>query len=300
MYRLRFLSRKCPLTLISKNAFATSDTQHTEPVIEMDYTPDIPLNSLESEKFDASLFQKAGVFVVRNAIRKEIVQGWQAEWDHFYDSTLRDGRNVNRANPVALTEMLPEKLGSMYYEPELVEILKLVFGQNVALYNHRFVIKDRFSAGKVFLHQDSCYHLGNLNKCSIFTPLSIVNAENGAMTFHVGSHKLGVLGDAGEIEPASFNIKWQKLTPELNPGDIVVMNSSLWHESGPNTSGIPRIMADTIVQPADDPTGKELLCGEWQTDVFYSIQNHVKYFVNSRILKLIKYEKERSMSQTPS
>lgn len=252
------------------------------------------LEQLDSASFDPEVFRAAGVFVLRNAIPGDVVREWRASWDEFKAATLRDGRQVNRANPVALKEMLPPKLAGMYLEPAFAAVLTQVYGPHVALYNHRFVIKDQFSTGKVFLHQDSCYHLGNLNKCSIFTPLSVVNPANGAMSFHVGSHKLGVLGDAGEINPNSFDISWPIVTPELAPGDMVLMNSSLWHESGPSTSGVDRIMADTIFQPADDPTGKELICGQWQTDVFYSAENHIKYFVNSRILKLIKYEKERA------
>ncbi|SFD40782.1 phytanoyl-CoA dioxygenase family protein [Massilia yuzhufengensis] len=256
------------------------------------------VDRLDSDTFDPDVFRAAGVFVVRNAVSLEVMRAWQDEWAAFYASSLREGRDVNRANPVSLTESLPEKLAAMVHEPAFARILTQVFGPHVAVYNHRFVIKDQFSPGKVFLHQDSCYHLGNLNKCSIFTPLSVVDAANGAMSFHVGSHKLGVLGDAGEINPAAFDFSWPKITPELNPGDLVIMNSSLWHESGPNTSGVHRILADTIFQPADDPTGKELVCGEWQTDIFYSTQNHIRLFTNSRILKLIKYEKERAASDT--
>jgi hypothetical protein len=33
-----------------------------------------------------------------------------------------------------------------------------------------------------------------------------------------------------------------------------------------------------------DPTGKERLCGEWQTDTFYSPTNYIRHFVNSRVL----------------
>jgi hypothetical protein len=55
---------------------------------------------------------------------------------------------------------------------------------------------------------------------------------------------------------------------------------------------VHRIMADMIMQPADDPTGKELLSGEWKTDIFYSPQNCARYFSNSRVLKIIKYETE--------
>ncbi|MFM0201059.1 phytanoyl-CoA dioxygenase family protein [Paraburkholderia fungorum] len=255
------------------------------------------VDQLSSETFDLEIFREAGLFVMRNAIPPSVVKSWQEEWTRFYDAQLRDGRNVNRANPVSLTEQLPEKLACMYREPVFANTLKHIFGNHIALYNHRFVIKDRFSSNKVFLHQDSCYHLGNLNKCSLFVPLTVANADNGGMTFHAGSHKLGVLGDAGEIDPDSFEFDWPKVTPELQPGDFVIMNSSLWHESGPNVSGINRIMADTIVQPADDPTGKELLCGDWQTEIFYSPTNYVRYFVNSRVLKIIKYEKERAAAQ---
>ena len=53
-----------------------------------------------------------------------------------------------------------------------------------------------------------------------------------------------------------------------------------------------RIMADMILQPADDPTGKELLAGQWQTGIFYSPANYIRYFSSSRVLKIIKYEKE--------
>jgi hypothetical protein len=231
---------------------------------------------------------------MRNAIPRDVVEDWQAEWASFYDTQLRAGRNVNRANPVSLNEQLPEKLATMYREPALVDTMKKIFGEHVAVYNHRFVIKDQFSRGKVFLHQDSCYHAGHHNKCSMFVPLSVANRANGGLTFHLGSHRLGVLGDAGEINRDSFDFQWPTVTPELAPGDFVVMNSLLWHESGPNESGVDRILADTIVQPADDPTGKDLMCGEWQTDIFINAQNFIQYFVNSRVLRLIKYEKERA------
>lgn len=249
--------------------------------------------SLASGKiFDPDVFKEVGFFVMRDAIPEAVVQRWQMEWNDFYTNQLKNGRSVNRANPVALTEKLPGTLATMYREPIFAETLKHVFGEHVALYNHRFVIKDAYSLDKVFLHQDSCYHLGSLNKCSVFVPLSIVNEDNGGLSFHAGSHKMGFLGDAGEIDPSSFDMVWPKVTPALHPGDFVVMNSSLWHESGPNKNGVNRILADMIMQPANDPTGKELLSGTWQTDFFYSPLNCIRYFSNSRVLKIIKYEKE--------
>lgn len=250
----------------------------------------LPLAS--AEKFDPEVYRETGFFVMRQAIDQAVVQRWQDEWRHFYAGQLSQGRKVNRANPVALSEQLPGSLASMYQEPVFAETLKPVFGEHIALYNHRFVIKDAHSRDKVFLHQDSCYHLGNLNKCSIFVPLSISNEDNGGLRFHAGSHKLGFLGDAGEINPDSFELRWPTVTPEVHPGDFIVMNSALWHESGPNRNGVDRILADMILQPADDPTGVELLCGSWQTDIFYSPLNCVRYFANSRVKKIIKYETE--------
>lgn len=250
------------------------------------------LPRLSSATFDPAVFRKTGVFVVRNAIARDVVDAWVSEWKVFHATILEKGRDVNRANPVSLNEQLPERLAHMYREPVFAQTLKAIMGDHIALYNHRFVIKDALSPNKVFLHQDSCYHAGNLNKCSVFVPVSRVDKDNGGLTFHVGSHRLGVLGDAGEIDPTSFDVQWPTVTPELMPGDFVVMDSRLWHESGPNLSGIDRIMADMIMQPADDPTGQELLCGEWQTDVFYSPKTITRHFVNSRILKIVKYEKQ--------
>lgn len=248
--------------------------------------------ALSSGTFNVDVFRKTGVFVVRNAVPRAVVEAWQDEWKSFYGAVLEKGRDVNRANPVSLNEQLPEGLAHMYREPVFATALKPLMGEHIALYNHRFVIKDALSANKVFLHQDSCYHAGHLNKCSVFVAISAVNKDNGGMTFHVGSHALGLLGDAGEIDPASFDVQWPTVTPELAPGDFVIMDSRLWHESGPNVSGVDRIMADMILQPADDPTGQELICGEWQTDVFFSPKNITRHFVNSRILKIVKYEKE--------
>jgi hypothetical protein len=250
------------------------------------------VSDISSETFCPEVFRKTGVFVVRNAVPRDVVEAWQSEWKVFYAQVLQKGRDVNRANPVSLNEQLPEGLAHMYREPVFANTLKPLMGDHIALYNHRFVIKDALSSNKVFLHQDSCYHAGNVNKCSVFVPLSIANKDNGSLTFHLGSHKLGVLGDAGEINPASFDVQWPTVTPELSPGDFIIMDSRLWHESGPNTSGIDRVMADMIIQPADDPTGQELISGEWQTDIFYSPKNLTRHFVNSRILKIVRYEKE--------
>lgn len=243
-------------------------------------------DKIESSTFNKEVYDVTGLFVMRNVIPQSTIQEWQQEWEAFYASQLSEGRDVHQANPVALREKLPEKLAYIYRNEVLVDTAREVHGNDVALYNHRFVIKDKFSLDKVFLHNDSCYHLGYLNKCSFFVPLSYSGASNGGLTFHLGTHKFGHLGDAGEINRDAFNVKFPTITPELNPGDFAIMHSSLWHESGPNEAKIDRIIADIHYQPANDPTGKELLSGEWKTDIRYSMEDPTKYFLTSRILKL--------------
>lgn len=244
------------------------------------------MKELESNVFNKQIYDKYGIYIMRNVIPNDVIIEWQQEWKVFYEENLANGRDVHQANPVALKEQLPIKLAKMYRNEILINVAKQIHGENIALYNHRFVIKDKFSLDKVFLHQDSCYHLGYLNKCSFFVPLSYVDELNGGLSFYLGSHKCGYLGDAGEIDPTSFPFSFEKITPILNPGDFVIMNSHTWHESGPNISKVDRILADIHYQPSNDPTSKELLCGEWETDFWYSMEDPTKYFVNSRILKL--------------
>ena len=247
---------------------------------------DYLIDKIDSTSFNKEIYDQSGVFIIRNAIPKDIIEEWQNEWDNFYESNLSQGREINTANPVALKEKLPEKLAYLYRNESLVNLAKQIHGENIALYNHRFVIKDKFSLDNVFLHNDSCYHLGYLNKCSFFVPLTYTGESNGGLKFYLGTHKYGYLGDAGEINADAFKEEFTIISPSLYPGDVAIMHSSTWHESGPNVDKIDRILADIHYQSSDDPTGKELLSGEWKTDFWYSMEDPTKYFKNSRILKL--------------
>jgi hypothetical protein len=246
------------------------------------------ISKLDSTTFNKDIFDKTGLFVIRNAIPQHLIKEWKNEWDDFYNKNLSGGRNVNINNPVDLKEPLPEKLATIYKNDILLDFAEQVFGENVGLLNHRFVIKDKFSPGEIFLHHDFCYHIGLPNKASFFVPLSYAGKKNGGLTFYLGTHKYGYLGDAGEINPDEFSEVWPQVTPELEPGDFIIMNSLLWHKSGINEAGIDRIVADIIYQPANDPSSKELLRGSWQTDIFIKHENRLKYFKSSRVSKIME------------
>jgi hypothetical protein len=252
------------------------------------------LDKMESSKFDSDIFEKTGVFVIRGGLPQNLIQEWKEEWDKFYESSLSNGRDVNVHNPVDLKESLPPKLANLYKNETLLNFVEDVFGKNIALFNNRFVIKDKFSPGPVFLHHDFGYHIGLPVKASFFVPLTYAGAKNGGLTFYPGTHKYGYLGDVGEIAMDGFNETWPKYTPELMPGDFAIMNSLVWHESGPNEIGLDRITADIIYQPANDPSSRELLRGEWQTDIFFKrTGNYADFFKRSRITKIIELTKNQ-------
>lgn len=241
---------------------------------------------LDSPRFSRDIFEKTGLFIIRNAIPKNTLDEWLEAWSHFYSNDLGADRSVNRFNPVSVDQVPPAPLCDIYKHPSILDIIEQAFGPNIALYNQRFVIKDHKSRDQVFLHQDSPYHFGNLRKASAFLALSPMNKENGGMFFYPGSNQLGYLGDAGEINPEILPPDWPIVCPELNPGDIALMNSLTWHGSGPHVAGPDRVLADIIYQPADDPTGSELLRGEWQTEVFLSKEARMQTFKRSRSTRL--------------
>lgn len=203
-------------------------------------------------------FDRDGYVVVRSALPMNDIHDWQSAWFTYAQTP----RKVE-FNPVAVNGPFPEPLASIYKHPALLDLVEQVFGPDIALYNHRFVVKDKDSRGPVFLHHDTPYHIGWPTKLSCFVPLTIVD-NNGAMLFWPGTHRYGYLGDAGEIRRDVIEMKWH--SPVLHPGDVVLMHSACWHESWAHKSGPDRVMVDTIMQPANDPSGIELLRGQWRCE----------------------------------
>lgn len=226
------------------------------------------LPKLDSELFSREVFDQAGVFVVRKAIDADTIRVWQTVWADFYAAELSSGRHVNKFNRVAVEESLPPVLAAIHQHKSLLDIAEQVFGPDIGLYNQRFVIKDQYSRDPVFLHHDSPYHLGWPNKASAFVALSEVTPENGGLIFYPGTHQFGYLGDAGEINPDILQEGWPTISPYVEAGDVVLMNSLTWHRSGPHVGGPDRVIADIIYQPASDPSSNALLRGEWRTEIF--------------------------------
>lgn len=253
-------------------------------------------------------FKSHGVVKISGLFDAQTTATAQTAWE-CYRSFCASRRVVNLRNPgeVEYANHVGDAgtvaLRSLVRHPKILDIVAELLGSaSVGLYNERVMVKDEFARGSVFLHHDVAYHQGGQNKLSAFIALSNVSAENGGLIFYPRSHIFGHLGDAGEINRElleRYNLK--PYTPALQPGDVVFMHSSLWHESPPWKSGEDRVLIDAIYQPASDLTTKELLRGDISQAQLsgYAFNSTLREqpFTRSRVSRIKELEAENERLQ---
>ena len=205
-------------------------------------------------------YRQLGVVILRNAVPRSLITQVIDAWNNFYSTALADGRQLDPYNQVVMHETVPEILGEIYRHPVLLDIMQQIY-PDLGFYLQRFVIKDIHNRQAVILHQDYCYNLGWPDKTSLFLPLGPMNPGNGGLVLYPGTHHLGYLGDAGELNPDILDPAWPTVAPALKPGDLVLMHDCTWHASPPRTSEIERILVQITYQPADDPSNTIFLRG---------------------------------------
>jgi hypothetical protein len=238
---------------------------------------------LESQTHALNLdtFRATGVLVIRSFISpvqaNQLAEDWKTvAWDEH-------GVRKLDYNPVNST-VLPESLVDFTRSPVVVDLLEPLFGTPVGLFNRRVVAKDASYEGDVFLHQDSGYHKGTLDKVSLFVALTPVTETSGGLEFWLGTHRFGFLGDAGAIDGSILPPDWPRATPLMAPGDAVIMDSRLWHGSGPNTSGEPRVIADLHYQAGWDASSRELLWRDhWEAQESLVLSDSVSLLSRGRL-----------------
>lgn len=225
-------------------------------------------------------FEKDGVVFLPGLMR---VDSLLLSWQKFYDPD-----RTTDFNKVAINGPFPEQLTALYRHKAVLDVMMQAFGQDIALYNFRFVVKDRHARDSVFLHQDTPYHVGWPQKASLFIAFTEVTRDNGGLVFYPQTHRYGYLGDAGSLLRPTESAAATHYA--MRPGDAILMHSATWHESLPHVSGPDRVIADIIFQPASDPSGVELLRGQWRTKVFLDRDKPI--FVRSRVSRIKELEAE--------
>jgi len=170
-------------------------------------------------------------------------------------------------------------------EESVKELASQIFPQGAGIYNIRIIKKDHEDTSPVFLHQDIGYQHGSLERYSFFIPLTKCDRINGGLIFYPGTHHFGYLGDAGAIKDTVLPTSLIPLTPTVGPGDIIVMNSYLWHRSDENLSREDRIYFDIHVNKFDCPANKALF--DETVKLEYELDYKIDLlFSNSRLQRL--------------
>jgi len=230
----------------------------------------MPISNADLQKLEDD-----GYVLIRSVFDKRTVEAWARGWE-MLKAAAKSGSAAR--NDRFFYGVLPAPLGLIYRAPQLVEIIKRLIGEDVALYFNRMLAKDEAWNGPVVAHQDMPYFHGT-NKLSVFIPIKPFNLETGGLSFVKGSHKFGIQG-RGSIDVESF-AGLQSETPDAQPGDIILMDFMTWHYSEPARISTDRPVMQLAYQIATDGSyfGEQLgvaeptlVCGEWRTNRFIRFQ----------------------------
>ena len=245
------------------------------------------------DELSVDVYRRTGVAVLRHALPQSLVAQWMDAWSRFYNSDVGVARSVDPFNPVLLREPVSAELATMHRHPLLLDVMERIY-PDLGLFIQRFLLKDVQSRAPVFVHQDFGYDIGWPEKTSMFVPLSPMTPENGGMLFYPGTHRLGYLGDVGEIDVAAVAPDWPVVCPALAPGDLVLMHECTWHGSGPHVGGPDRVLAQIQYQPASDPSCIAVLRGRSDTAVRVDDDVRGALFKRSRSSRVRELQEELS------
>ena len=250
-----------------------------------------PFLECNNKTFSLDAFHALGISVIRNLLGREEVEFARDAW-LVSSGSGEDARKL-RFNPVENLD-LPEELLAISRHSNIINIMQEIFGPDIGIFKRRVVAKDGSFSGSIFLHQDSGYQRGTLDKLSLFIALTDIQLNSGGLEFWLGTNKFGYLDDAGEISRQALPETWPVHKPTLSIGDAVLMDSRVWHGSNENTSGLPRIMTDFIYQSADCPSSIEVIDkdGKWSETTSPILFSAPTLFVRSRVSKITELTAE--------
>ena len=232
------------------------------------------LNSHLLSTAQIEAFYRDGFLVISDFFDPQLVDRWQLCWQQFR-TRLVDGSD-NR-NDRFIYGLLPDPIATVYLNEHLSACMQQLLGPDIALYFNRILLKDRECNKGVECHQDMPYFTGK-PKISAFIPLELFTKETGGLSFIVGSHKYGHVGQ-GTIIPEEFGEN-TIVTPAVEPGGLIIMDFYTWHFSERSLINNDRPVLQLAYQPATDGSyyGEKfgvpeptLVCGKWLTNRFFSM-----------------------------
>ena len=103
-----------------------------------------------------------------------------------------------------------------------------------------------------FLNNDTMYTSEFTESYSIWIALTELFFENSGIVFYPGTQDQELLGDAGELNKNYLPKHFSTIFSNLNPGDVLIMNNTLWYESGKNSSGLDNVLLEINMKLIND------------------------------------------------
>ncbi|MDB4694602.1 phytanoyl-CoA dioxygenase family protein [Flavobacteriales bacterium] len=249
------------------------------------------LQSLQGEqlrgpKLDLEILQEAGCFVVQNALSMVRIE----ELLSRYNKLSQSQKPADAQHPTEIRLETLQSMGGFTEDDKIQDIAKKLFNEETGWDFLRIVRKDAEHREPVFLHQDFCYQMGSGNSYSLFIALTPNHPDNGGICVHLGTHQLGYLGDAGELNSNVLPEGLPTLQANLSPGDALIMHSAAWHESGRNNEGSDRVYLELHLVSSESPYSKGNICGfkqsSWSFNGTLINRDMNRLFTNSRSQRL--------------
>lgn len=243
--------------------------------------------SYSNSNLDKNTLDQLGFFILKKAFKKKTLEKYV---NKFYDSLK--SKNLIKSN-LHLVEYKIHEINffkKILKEKELKKIVKNFYNGNVGADFFRIIKKDKNNTSKVFCHQDIGYQIGSFDRYSLFIALTKNNFSNGGLVIYPSTHKIGYLGDVGEISKKVTD-KFMKIKTDLDIGDVLIMHSSLWHESNINKKKNDRIYFEIHIQNASEPTTRYNIIGNKKKSLNIKL-NFKKIFSNSRKQRIANFQKQ--------
>lgn len=212
---------------------------------------------LRGSKLDLEILHEAGCFVVQNALNVGRVEKLLSSYNKHFQSQ----KSADNQHPTEIRLKTLQSLGEFTGEAKIQDIAKKLFNGETGWDFVRIVRKDDENREPIFLHQDVSYQMGSGNSYSLFIALTPIHPDNGGIRVHLGTHQLGYLGDAGELNSNALPEGLPILQPNLSPGDALIMHSAAWHESGRNNEGSDRVYLELHLVSSESPYSRGNICG---------------------------------------
>ena len=237
-----------------------------------------------TDHFDHSVLAECGFLLIPKMADQAFISKWYGQYknDRFYPLDRHPSRMM----------LCDEADGRELLEADFLKMLgRELFDGNTGCHFPQIFRKNGEYRDKVFLHNDIMYMTGSAERYSLFIALTDCHPKNGGLILYPGTHKLGLLGDAGELDNKSLPDGFPTVCPSLAPGDILLMHSAVWHESEPNLEGSERLYIEIKLNHIDDPTNQLEICGTRNAE--WALPEKVdEIFVNSRIQRILRMGKQ--------